>query len=68
MGSFGSEGLSLPIDVPEFLSFCLGCEKLLPDVESDLELSDLCSDLFPEVPEVPEVGVSRETSPHHSQY
>jgi len=54
VGSFGSEGLSLLIDVPDLLSFCLDCKKLLPDVESDLELSDFCLDLFPEVPEVPE--------------
>ena len=34
----------------EFESFCLDLEEPLPF--SDLELSDLFSDLFPEVPEV----------------
>ena len=36
----------------EWLFFCLYWEEPLPDLLSDFEESDLCSDLFPEVPEV----------------
>ena len=45
----------------EFESFCLDLEESLPFL--DLELLDLFSDLFPEVPEV----VSWEISTLHSQ-
>ena len=61
VGSLGTK--VLPWVEPE-LFFCLD-EELLPDLLSDLDTSDLGSDLFPEDLEV---RVSQETSLHHSQY
>ena len=65
VGFFCSEVEPLPWVEPELLLFCLECEVPLPDLLSDLEVSDFCSVLFPEVPEV---QVSQDTSPHCSQY
>jgi len=50
---------------PESFFFCLDCEEPFPDLLSDLDESNLFSDLFPEDLEV---QISWETSPHCSQY
>ena len=61
MGSFSAE--VLPCVEPEFF-FCFD-KEFFPDLLSDLDISDLDLDLFPEDLEV---WVSQETSPFHSQY
>src|SRR5882724_5764646 len=65
VGFFCSEVEPLPWVEPELLLFCLECKEPLPDLLSDLEESDFCSVLFPEVQEA---RVSRDTSLCHSQY
>src|SRR5882724_11373700 len=62
---FCSEVEPLPWVEPKLLFFCLDYKEPLPDLLSDLGESDFCSVLFPEVPEV---QVSQDTSPHCSQY
>src|SRR5882724_2071583 len=65
VGFFWSEVEPFPWVEPELLFFCLECEEPLLDLLSDLEESDFCSVLFPEVPEA---RVLWDTSPRRSQY
>src|SRR5882724_9237074 len=65
VGFFFSEVEPLPWVEPELLLFCLECKEPLLDLLSDLEESDFCLVLFPDVPEA---RVSWDTSPHCYQY
>src|SRR5882724_6861348 len=65
VGFFCSEVEPLPWVEPELLFFCLECKEPLLDLLSDLEESDFCLVLFPEVPEA---QVSQDTSLRCSQY